>query len=437
MDGQPKTGLRKKSWFSGLFYIHNLDTTLLAIFAVMVVVGLISLFSSSHILASYSQDCNYDSYFYIKNQMKYTVIGIVFMIIASCVDYHKLHVFAIPVLLLSIVLLIWALRCKGVDNVHRWINLGGFTFQSSELAKFSIILLFAHVMSTNYGVLRRPFWTNFLTRNKESGLWNESGRLSDKGKNQLKEELVINLVLLLIPLGITCLLIMKEPHMSCTILVACIGIILMFAGGGKICYLAACGLAGLVLVIGKLGGGYEGDRMDVWLHPIQVFTSGVDPTTGVSGRDTAWQTVQSLFSLGSGGLWGLGFGNSRQKHLFLPECHNDFIFAVICEELGFIGAMLVIVLFAVFVFRGLKIARNAKDKFGYLLALGITSQIALQVILNIAVVANAMPNTGISLPFFSFGGSALVILYGEIGVLLSVARQADLKKKKKQPEIEE
>lgn len=432
MDGQTKTASPKKSWFSGLFYIHNLDTTLLAIFAIMVVVGLISLFSSSHILASYSEDCNYDSYFYIRNQMKYTVLGILFMIVASCVDYHKLHIFAFPVLIISLGLLVWALRCKGVDNVHRWVNIGGFTFQSSELAKFSIILLFAHVMSTNYGVLRRPFWTNLLTRDKEAGLWGADRHLSLKGKQQLKDELLVNVVFLLIPLGLVCLLIMKEPHMSCTILVACIGLILMFAGGGKLCYLAACGIAGLILVIAKLGGGYEGDRMGVWLHPIEVFTSGVDPATGISGRDTAWQTVQSLFSLGSGGLWGLGFGNSRQKHLFLPECQNDFIFAVICEELGFIGALLVIILFAVFVIRGLKIAHNAKDKFGYLLALGITSQIALQVILNIAVVANAMPNTGISLPFFSFGGSALVILYGEIGVLLSVARQSDLKKKKNQ-----
>ena len=159
--------------------------------------------------------------------------------------------------------------------------------------------------------------------------------------------------------------------------------------------------------------GYEKDRINVWLDPIKAY---------VTNSDKAWQTIQSLFAIGSGGLMGQGLGNSRQKHLFLPEPHNDFIFSVICEEMGFVGAVLVIVLFVLLIWRGITIGMKSPDKFGSMLAIGLTVQVGIQAIMNIAVVTNAIPNTGISLPFFSYGGTSLVMLLAQMGVVLSISR---------------
>ena len=194
---------------------------------------------------------------------------------------------------------------------------------------------------------------------------------------------------------------------------------MMFVGGTRVGYLAATvGLAvgAVVLMVGVLG--YEADRIMVWQDPIAVYNSGAE------GRDLAWQTVQSLYAIGSGGLMGLGLGNSREKHLFLPEPQNDFIFSIVCEELGFVGAAIIIILFALLVWRGIVLSMRARDKFGAMLAVGICAQIGVQVVLNIAVVSNLMPNTGIGLPFFSYGGSSMMMLLMQMGVLLSVSRQA-------------
>jgi len=174
--------------------------------------------------------------------------------------------------------------------------------------------------------------------------------------------------------------------------------------------------------------GYEQDRIAVWLHPLESFANEITFEDGVSGRDHAWQTVQSLYAIGSGGILGQGPGNSRQKHLFLPEPQNDFIFAIFCEEMGLIGAVLVLILFALLVLRGLKIALRAPDKFGCMLAFGLTLQIGIQVALNVAVVSNLLPNTGISLPFFSYGGTSILMLMAQMGVVLSVSRQARMEK---------
>ena len=230
-------------------------------------------------------------------------------------------------------------------------------------------------------------------------------------------------------LGLVCVLVVREPHLSGTILILGIGIVMMYVGGTRVAYLGgliAVGVAGvLFLVIFK---GYEQDRINVWLHPLESFANEITFEDGISGRDHAWQTVQSLYAIGSGGLMGVGLGNSRQKHLFLPEPQNDFVFAIVCEELGLIGAAVIIILFALLVWRGILIAVKAPDKFGSMLAVGISAQIGIQVILNIAVVTNSMPNTGIGLPFFSYGGSSMLMLLAEMGVLLSVSRQSHLKK---------
>ena len=197
----------------------------------------------------------------------------------------------------------------------------------------------------------------------------------------------------------------------------------MFVGGCRVRYLLGLVALGvLVVFVAIFVLGYEQERIDVWLNPLEVYNRDY------TGRSQAWQTVQSLYTIGSGGLLGQGLGNSRQKHLFLPEPQNDFIFAVVCEEIGFIGALFILLLFALLIWRGFVIAMNASDKFGSIFALGLTAQIGIQVILNIAVVTNSMPNTGISLPFFSYGGTSLVMLLAQMGIVLSISRQANLKK---------
>ncbi|MDP4109273.1 MAG: FtsW/RodA/SpoVE family cell cycle protein, partial [Bacillota bacterium] len=203
-----------------------------------------------------------------------------------------------------------------------------------------------------------------------------------------------------------------EPHLSGTVIIAATGIIIIFAGGANFFHLL------LIFATGICGGAafimtkpYAMDRIRVWLNPF------LDPL------DKGWQGVQSLLAIGSGGLWGLGLGQSRQKNLYLPEPANDFIFSVVCEELGFIGAMLIITAFAAMIIRGYWIAVHARDRFGVLLAVGITSQIAIQTVFNICVISGLMPVTGASLPFFSYGGTSLLIQLAEVGVLLSISRQ--------------
>ena len=194
----------------------------------------------------------------------------------------------------------------------------------------------------------------------------------------------------------------------------------MYVGGTRLVYLlGTIGIGGAAAGYMIFGMGYEKDRIDVWLKPLEMFTKD---------KDMAWQTVQSLYAIGSGGLMGQGLGNSRQKHLFLPEPQNDFIFSIVCEELGFIGAVLIIILFGLLVWRGFVIGMKAPDKFGSMLAIGLTGQIGLQVAFNVAVVTNTIPNTGISLPFFSYGGTSLVMLLAQMGVVLSVSRSIQAEK---------
>ena len=287
-----------------------------------------------------------------------------------------------------------ALILPADNGIHRWIRLPGIgQFQPSEVAKFAMILLFAHIISLNYKRMK-SFTRGFLP--------------------------------LLGILGVTCGLVVIEPHLSGTVLLCLLGLVLMFVGGCRTGYLLGLiGLGVIVVAVAVFVMGYEQERIDVWLNPLEVFNRDY------TGRSQAWQTVQSLYAIGSGGLLGQGPGNSRQKHLFLPEPQNDFIFSIVCEELGFVGAVLIILLFALLIWRGFVIAMNAADKFGAILATGLTAQIGIQVLLNIAVVTNSFPNTGISLPFFSYGGTSLVMLLAQMGLVLSVSRQSHLAAEKK------
>lgn len=358
---------------------QSFDMPFFIILMLILVVGLISLFSASHAYSYYWNDG--DSFFYIKRQLMFALLGLVTMLIVSTVDYHILHRFAIPLMLVSLVLLVIAYVMPSSTGVHRWIRFGGLQFQPSEVAKFALILLFAHLISINHKKMK-SFVVGFLP--------------------------------FMLVLGITCGLVFIEPHLSGTILLLAIGIVMMYIGGTRLAYLlGTLGLGGAAAVYMIFGKGYELDRINVWLDPLGQYAVN---------RNEAWQTVQSLYAIGSGGLMGQGLGNSRQKHLFLPEPHNDFIFSVICEEMGFVGAVLVIVLFALLVWRGILIGMKSPDKFGSMLAIGLTVQIGIQAVMNIAVVTNTIPNTGISLPFFSYGGTSLVMLLAQMGVVLSVSR---------------
>ena len=389
LSERPRTGLRK------IFYaVSGFDTPFIMVLLVLLAIGLVCLFSASYVYADYYDG---DSYYYIKRQALFELIGLVAMFAISFFDYHILHKFTWVVFGLAVVLLIVVRLLPSKTGIHRWINLPVLgSFQPSELAKFAIILLFAHLISINHKRMKK-FTVGFLP--------------------------------FILFLGLVAGLVVIEPHLSGTILILGIGFVMLYVGGTRMFYLfgiIAIGVAAVGILVGFLG--YEADRIAVYLDPIGTFN---DTTTdfggGLTGRDLAWQTVQSLYAIGSGGLMGLGLGNSRQKHLFLPEPQNDFIFAIVCEELGFIGAALIILLFAVLVWRGITIAMRARDKFGSMLAVGISAQIGIQVILNIAVVSNLLPNTGIGLPFFSYGGTSMLMLLMQMGVMLSISRQARAK----------
>jgi cell division protein FtsW len=389
MTADPAAGIRKRKK-QLLYTAAGFDVPFLLILSAILVIGLICLYSASYAYSFYWNDG--DSFYYIKRQLIFAVIGVVAMFAFSCIDYHRWHALAWIAWVGSILLLGIALLLPSSTGIHRWIRIPGIgQFQPSEVAKFALILLFAHLISLNYKRLP-SFFSGFVP--------------------------------MLAILGITCGLVLIEPHLSGTMLLCMLGLVLLFVGGCKKSHLFAVCLIGVTVVaVAIFVLGYERERIDVFLDPLEVFNRDY------TGRSQAWQTVQSLFTIGSGGLLGQGPGNSRQKHLFLPEPQNDFIFAVVCEELGFVGAVIIIILFCLLVWRGFVIAMHAPDKFGCILATGLTAQIGLQVILNIAVVTNSMPNTGISLPFFSYGGTSLVMLLAQMGLVLAVSRQSHMKKK--------
>ena len=385
-----------KKWWQRFFNVSNgFDMYFFVLLMVILIIGLAALYSASHVYAFNYNDG--DSYFYIRKQLWWAAGGLAGMILVSLVDYHVLHRLAWPIYGGSCLLLIIALFMPSESGIHRWIRIPGLgQFQPSELAKFALILIFAHIISL-YHKKMKTFSRGFLP--------------------------------LSVLLAIVCGLVIVEPHLSGTMLIAILGFMMMYVGGvrqGWLLLVLGAGIAAVVVMVAVLG--YEQDRIAVWFHPLESFANEITFEDGISGRDHAWQTVQSLYAIGSGGILGQGPGNSRQKHLFLPEPQNDFIFSIFCEEMGLVGAVLVLLLFALLVWRGLKIALKAPDKFGCMLAFGLTLQIGIQVAINVAVVSNLLPNTGISLPFFSYGGTSIMMLMLQMGVVLSISRQSRMEK---------
>ena len=361
-----------------------LDLPYLLLVLMLVGVGLIMLFSASFPSAYYEKG---NPAYYLIRQGLFAVVGIVAMTIIGKTNYERFRGAARIALIGSIILLVIVLipgvgTGKLTHGAQRWIRMGPLQFQPSELAKVGVILYFADSISK-----KRDRMATF-----REGILPYAGILAT----------------IAILMGL-------EPHLSGMVLLLGIGAVMMYVGGIRN-YWVFAGFVVVAFVAYAFATGlitYNSSRISIWLDPFNEEWM----------RDKGYQIRQSLLSIGSGGLFGVGLGKSRQKFLFLPEEHNDFIFAIICEELGLVGATIIMAMFALLIIRGYWIALHARDRFGSLLAVGVTTQIALQVFLNIAVVSNLIPNTGISLPFFSYGGTALAVQLAEVGIVLSVSRQ--------------
>ena len=378
-----------------------MDLPFLMLTLLLLGVGLIMMFSASYATAYYDPEVS-SPLFYVIRQGVFAAAGVLIMYFVSKINYQTFRWLAVPALIGTIILLVLVLTPLGVriNGAQRWLKMAfvaGPTYQPSELAKISVILFFASRLSKR-DTEKKKKWSKRTA----------TGRMLQRLDNIGFLELVpYGAILLLIAA-----LMLKEPHMSGTILVLAGGAAVLFAAGIHLGWFVAGGsfvVAALWFIISSTD--YMTARINLWLDPW-------DDRLGAG-----YQTIQSLLAIGSGGMLGLGLGKSRQKFLYVPEPENDFVFPIVVEELGFIGGVIVIGLFMLLILRGYWLALHARDKFGALTIVGIISLLAVQVFLNIGVVTNLIPNTGISLPFFSYGGTALVIQLAEMGIVLSVSRQ--------------
>ncbi len=367
----------------------KVDIPFLLLVLLLLGVGLVMLYSASFAQSEF--DTGYEiSTKYLQKQAVCAALGLLCMWAFSRIPADFWMKFAWPVYGVSIVLLLCVLIVgESVNGARRWINIAGIQFQPSEIAKFAMIVMFARLTKL-FGADAKDFRHGVLGFS-------------------------LALLGILVPLAL-------EKHLSAIMLIGMVGVTMMFVAGTRLKWLGGGAAAAVVFVVIYVTFmGYAGDRITAWLHPEQ------DP------GDTGYQILQSLYAIGSGGLFGLGLGKSRQKYLYLPFQYNDYIFAIICEELGLIGALLIIALFAAMIVRGYWIALRARDRFSTVLAAGLVTLIAVQTALNLGVVTNLLPSTGIALPFFSYGGTALAVNLGEMGVVLSISRQRNQTKKQEDP----
>ena len=360
---------------------NSVDPVFLILVLVLLGLGLVMLWSASYAQSQY--DSGYTvSTRYLQKQAVCALLGLgcmgAFSRISTKSWYaHAWHIYVVAIVLLLAVLAVG----KNVNGAKRWISIAGIQFQPSEIAKFAVILVFAR-LSRVYGPRAEEFRYGVLGFGAA-------------------------LMGILVPLAL-------EKHLSAILLTGMVAVVMMFLAGTRMKYLCM-GAALAVVFVGVYITfmGYAGDRVTAWLDPAS------DPS------DTGYQILQSLYAIGSGGVFGLGFGRSRQKYLYLPFQYNDYIFAIVCEELGLLGALGIMLLFAALILRGYRIALWAADRFSGMLAAGLTTLLAVQTVLNLCVVTNLLPSTGIALPFFSYGGTALAVNLGEMGIILAVSRQRE------------
>ncbi|MBE6600037.1 MAG: cell division protein FtsW [Ruminococcaceae bacterium] len=368
----------------------GIDIQFLVTVIALLAFGAMMSFSASHF---YAEDMYGDSFYFLKHYIFFALIataGTAFFVVYANPRFWKMFSFGVYGLSVVMLLLVLVIGTSG-GGAQRWIEVGPITIQPSEIAKMAVIMMLALYMS------------HYQKEISSDHVFGGSVR-----HGVISPGLII---------GIIIVLVMLEKHISGVMIIGMIGIAVMYLGGTKTKWIflifGVIAFAGAFLI---LVSSYAQDRVYTWL-----FIEQVDPL------GSAWQTLQGLYAIGSGGIFGLGLGNSRQKYGYVSQPQNDFIFTIICEELGFVGAVLILSLFGFLIWRGFKIASRASDRFSQLVAYGLTVKLALQVILNIAVVTNSMPNTGISLPFFSSGGTALAVQIFEMGIILSISRYSSKK----------
>lgn len=371
----------------------DIDGILFTIVIALLAIGLTMMFSASYPAAI---EDGQSGTFYAVKQLKFAGAGFAIMLILTyCFDYRRLDDYRLTGLgfLVALVLMVLVLFV-GVDLgtfAQRWLVIPGTstTFQPSELMKLALVI----------------FLSLYISRNAKANRMHLFG---------------YGVLIPMMMLGIIAVLMILQPHLSGTIIILALGVVLLLVGGTKFLHLA---VPGAIVVVAAAAFLLAFDKFD---YISERFLAMQDPFNPEYMQDETWQTSQSLIAIGSGGFFGLGLGASRQKYQYLPEAQNDFVFAVLCEECGFVGAATVILLFCLLIVRGFYIASKAPDRFGKLVATGITVHIGMQALLNIAVVSNMLPNTGISLPFFSYGGTALIMQLAEMGLLLNISRQSSL-----------
>lgn len=383
----------KKTKKFSKFLNNKMDYVLVITVLILVSLGVVMVLSAS---APSALSKTGSSYTYFIKQFGFAVFGIIAMLFVSKIDYrfYKKYYWGVYVVSVLVLLLVLVPHLgKEVNGALRWIEIKGLgQFQPSEITKIGLIIFYAGYLSDHKSELK-DFWRGFFKP----------------------------LIFLAIPVAI---LYRIQNHLSVSLVISVITFVMMLMAGVRVLHFVWAGLAGgagltLLLLKGKIDQikGVAGTSDSFRLDRIKVF---FDPWSDATG--TGYQMIQSLYAIGSGGLFGVGLGNSKQKYLYIPEPQNDFIFAIIAEELGFVGCIAIIALFAVFVWRGIVIAMKAPDMFGSLIAVGITTLVAIQAIINIAVVTASIPTTGMALPFFSYGGTALVILLSSVGILLNISR---------------
>lgn len=402
--------------FKKLFHAGSIDAIFCCLVIMLFGIGLVMMYSASYAYAgAYAPSTSY----YFIRQLLFGLFGIFVMIVVSRIDYRILNgpltpCFVIP---FSVALMVYAMFFNEGESIKRWIQIGPIKFQPSEIMKFVTILTLAYVGS---------ILSDTLKAKKGTAVTPKRSRLTKS------EQIIYYFVdtpmkagfFMLCIVGIYTLLVLLGKHLSGAILVCFIGLSMLILAGVPTKLMAgigALGVGGVALVVAKpqileLFSTYAVERVMVW------------KTKAAYGSTTYWQTQQGLYAVGSGGPFGLGYGNSKQKLLYVPEPQNDYVFAITCEELGFFGALIILILFALLIVRGFMIAAKSTDYFGALLVIGIMMQVGFQVILNIAVITDLIPNTGMPFPFFSYGGTALVVLLAEMGVVLSVSRRSYLDK---------
>lgn len=365
------------------------DGVFLLIVILLAAYGTIMVYSAGYSYADFRYG---DSLYFIKKQSVWLLLGAAAMLASSLINPAVYKRFTPYFYVTTLILLVMVLIFGFVGNgAQRWISIGPITIQPSEIAKLSLIMAMSRYFSDNA----------------------ERALSLKSNKRVFWDGTVFPILIMLIPI----ILVMLQKHLSCIIILGAIGVLMIMASGAGLKYLSAflgVGVAGVAAI--ALFTDYTKERILVWRNPEAYKLTG------------GWQTLQGLMAIGSGGIFGLGYGKSLLKHSYVSEPANDMIFAILCEELGFVGALIALLLFAALIIRGFGIAMRAEDDFSRMLALGICIKMAIQVLLNVAVVTNSIPNTGISLPFFSYGGSSLVMLFFEMGILLSVSKRAKILK---------